>query len=410
MLTNDLLNVKVVGRVLEPTLLPLNSRLQKDRAQQLLTLLREHQGKTLGEVNEAIQAITALEVKHKIWKGLAKILIDSSTFEAPTLDSHPDLAPAELRERVFVHAANVGLATQKPDFGRQSKEMILQAIADSLGESIENVVNFLYADHKDMQRLVELPAMKEPLDVLHRYNLILCQSLLLYAKSIHVVLHKPSAKWLAMLFRRIKFYRLLFRVWQREDKVELLIDGPQSLLSQSSRYGLQFAMFLPLLPLFEGQWTLEAKLLWGKKRKTEKSMRLTHGTGLKSHYRLKGLWKSNTEEWFEQRFHEKDRGWRLEEGEVLYLGEQQVLIPNYKLIHADDSNQIAYLNIVGFWRKKQVLSLIDAAPNNVIFAVSKKYAGATEALPKRVLDRVILFAEVIPIKNLLETLSKIKNK
>ena len=121
-------------------------------------------------------------------------------------------------------------------------------------------------------------------------------------------------------------------------------------------------------------------------------MRLSHGTGLKSHYKLKGLWKSNTEEWFEQRYFEKDRGWVLTDGEVLYLGEQQVLIPNYKLT-STSTQHVAYLNIVGFWRKKQVLSLIDSAPDDVIFAISKRYAGATESLPERVLDRVILFTK-----------------
>ena len=136
-------------------------------------------------------------------------------------------------------------------------------------------------------------------------------------------------------------------------------------------------------------------------------MRLSHGTGLKSHYKLNGLWKSNTEEWFEQRYFEKDREWVLTDGEVLYLGEQQVLIPNYKLTSVA-TQRIAYLNIVGFWRKKQVLSLIDSSPNTVIFAISKRYAGAIESLPKRVLDRVILFAEVIPVKNVMDALLKIK--
>ena len=407
MLTNDLLDVKVAGRILEPKLLSLKSSLQLDRAETLLTLLKAHQGEPLGNLNAEIQAITALEVNHKIWKGLAKVLIDNSTFEPPVLGNHPDLSPSDLRERVFVRSASLGLATQNPNFGRQSKEMILQSIADELGETVKDILSFLYADHKDMHRLVELPKVKTPVGVLHRYNLVLCQSLLLYAKSIRVVLHNPTAKWLEMLFRRIRFYRLLFRVWKYDDRVELLIDGPQSLLSQSSRYGLQFAMFLPLLPLFEGNWQLDATLLWGKKRKSEKKMRLSHMTGLQSHYQLKGLWKSNTEEMFEQRFAEKDWGWTLHDGEVLYLGEQQVLIPNYKL-RSKSGDREAHLNIVGFWRKKQVLQMMDNAPSNVIFAVSKRYAGATESLPKRVKDRVILFAEVIPIKSVLELLDKIK--
>ena len=109
--------------------------------------------------------------------------------------------------------------------------------------------------------------------------------------------------------------------------------------------------------------------LW--KRKSEKSMRLSHMTGLQSHYQLKGLWKSNTEEMLEMRFSEREWGWKLCDGEVLYLGEQQVMIPNYKLISQANPSQVAYLNIVGFWRKKQVLALMDVAPKNVIFAVSK---------------------------------------
>ena len=35
-----------------------------------------------------------------------------------------------------------------------------------------------------------------------------------------------------------------------------MIDGPQSLLTQSSRYGLQMAMILPILPLFHGKWSM----------------------------------------------------------------------------------------------------------------------------------------------------------
>ena len=409
MLTNDLLDVKITGRILEPKLLSLRSSLQLDRAETLLQLLNVYKGQSLGALNADIQGITALEVNHKIWKGLAKVLIDDSTFEPPVLAEHPDLSPGELRERVFIRSAELGLATQRPNFGRQSKEMILNSIAIELNESVDDILLFLYADHKDMHLLTELPKVNTAIGVLHRYNLVLCQSLLLYAKSIRVVLHQPSSKWLEMLFRRIKFYRLLFRVWKYDDRVELVIDGPQSLLTQSSRYGLQFAMILPILPLFHDKWQLDATLLWGKKRKSEKSMRLSHMTGLQSHYQLKGLWKSTTEEMFELRFAEKEWGWTLCDGEVLYLGEQQVMIPNYKLTSQSDSSQIAYVNIVGFWRKKQVLAMMDAAPKNVIFAVSKRYAGATESLPKRVQDRVILFAEVIPIKSVLELISKIKH-
>ena len=95
--------------------------------------------------------------------------------------------------------------------------------------------------------------------MLERYNLVLCQSILLHAKKLRILLFNPSAKWLRLIFRRIKFYRLMYRVYQRDNMLEILIDGPQSLLTQSSRYGLQFAMFLPVLPLYNDNWRLEAE-------------------------------------------------------------------------------------------------------------------------------------------------------
>ena len=154
-------------------------------------------------------------------------------------------------ERVFVRSAEVGLATQNPNFGRQSKEMILDSIASELNESVDNILSFLYADHKDMHRLTNFHKLKQQwtycIDTTWFYaSLFYCMR-----KQLELFYCTNPVVNGQMLFRRIKFYRLFFRVWKYEDRVELLIDGPQSLLSQSNRYGLQFAMFLPLLPLFQ---------------------------------------------------------------------------------------------------------------------------------------------------------------
>ena len=91
---------------------------------------------------------------------------------------------------------------------------------------------------------------------------------------------QPTNKWLALIFRRIKFYRLIFQIYQRKNIGEIIIDGPQSLLKQSSRYGMQFAMFLPVLPLLPFDWELQANVLWGKKRKFKKSLLLDSAMGL----------------------------------------------------------------------------------------------------------------------------------
>ena len=234
---------------------------------------------------------------------------------------------------------------------------------------------------------------------------MLC-SKIIRTKKLRILLFNPSAKWLRLIFRRIKFYRLMYRVYQRDNMLEILIDGPQSLLTQSSRYGLQFAMFLPVLPLYNDNWRLEAELAWGKKRKVRKQLILGPSTGLQSHYQVRGLWKSTTEEWFEQRFAEKESNWLLQDGDVLDLGEQQVLVPNFRIQHRDKPERFGYLNIVGFWMKSHVIELINASPKSVVFAVSKRYAADAKKLPQRVQDRVIIFAEVISVKEVITIIDK----
>ena len=153
--------------------------------------------------------------------------------------------------RVFIRSAEVGLATHNPNFGRQSKEMILDSIASELNESIESVLSFLYADHKDMHRLTRVSTSQNSTGRIASIQSGSMPVSFTVCEKHQSCLHKPSSKWLEMLFRRIKFYRLLFRVWKYEDRVELLIDGPQSLLSQSNRYGLQFAMFLTSITIIQ---------------------------------------------------------------------------------------------------------------------------------------------------------------
>ena len=50
MLTNDLLEVKVSGRILKPEIIVVKSSLQLDKADILLRMFTSHKGKSLGEL------------------------------------------------------------------------------------------------------------------------------------------------------------------------------------------------------------------------------------------------------------------------------------------------------------------------------------------------------------------------
>ena len=131
------------------------------------------------------------------------------------------------------------------------------------------------------------------------------------------------------------------------DTLSLEIDGPQSLLTASTRYGMQLATFLPAVLLQTGAWALEAEIRWGKRR-LRKQLVLDDTAGLVSHYRDTGAWTSRTEQWFRERWDRADtQGWRLEPGTLLDLGDQRVLVPDLTL-HKD--GRTAHLDIVGYWR------------------------------------------------------------
>ena len=407
MLTNDLLKVKISDSVIAPVLVSQTS-LQKERAEIILQLVKEHQGRPKGELLDAIKDIAALEVNHKLWKGLAKVMLDQCEFVAPVLEQCPDLTAMELRKKVFLKSSSYGLASLNSQFHRKSKDDILREIGDELGCEGHEIEAFLYADHKEMHLLEEIPKIQTATELIQRYNLVAYQSLLLYASSMRIKLFDIAPKWLRYIFRRLKFNRLMFQVWQHPTHIELLIDGPQSVLKQSSKYGLQFAMFLPVLPLLPGTWHLQAEILWGQKRKVRKQMMITSEQSLYSHYEARGVWKSNAEEWFEQRFLEKERGWVLAQGKMLNLGEQQVLIPDFAFKKSEDGQDIAYLDIIGFWRRNYLDQVIKKAPKNVIFAVSKKYAADAKNLPNTLQERIVFFSEVISVTSVLEKIEKIK--
>ena len=381
----------------------------QEKAQMVLDILSVYQGRSRGELQAAFQDAFSLEVKHKLLKGLAKIAMDSSEFSVPTLDVEPKLEARELRALVFERAVQKGpIALKENQFERPLARDILAEIASELKVSVDEIERFFYADQKEMNILEQISPFSTAKQLIQRYNLALCQAILLKANSIRIKLHNPSPKWLNFIFRRIKFYRLMFSIHKKDNAIVIQIDGPQSLLKQSSRYGMQFALFLPVLPLLPFSWTLEAEVLWGKKRKYKKHLTLSDSDGLHSHYKSNGLWKSNTEEWFERRYREKERKWVLKEGELLYIGEQRVLIPNFSFQYEDT---VAHLEIIGFWQKRYLKDVIEKSPNSVIFAVSKNYAGESQKLPKNLQERVIVFSEVIPVSEVEQRLENtIKNK
>lgn len=396
MLTGDLVRVRIKAKELRPSFVRADDEDLLERAGQLIELYREaaREGWTRGRVDEAATELEGLETDIKLMRGLAKVLADRSEFATQS-----PLPPAELRARVFAAAAaGPPLAREAGPTGRRTAQTVLAEVAAALGIAPDALSRALYADLKDEQTLLGVELL-EPRGLLERYNLALVQSVLLKATGLTVALEAPDPKRVRQLHRALKFHGLMYRVARAGEDWRLEIDGPLSLLQQSTRYGLQLALFLPTLVLCPTPWRAEAEIRWGQ-RGLRKQLTLSSADGLVSPARDVGAWKSRVEEYFEARFRELDSGWTILPGEPLDLGGQELLVPDFSF---EKGGRKAHLDIVGWWRKGYLKRRLENLPPNVVLAVSRKLAADKAELPAG----VIAFAEILPPKAVLERLEAV---
>lgn len=396
MLTGDLIRVKVQKGELTPSFVDPDAQKLIDRAEELLTLFREGVGRRRVELDEQIDTLVGDGTDHKLVKGLVKVLTDKSEF-----DVSAPIPPAEIRAKVFRHATARGpLSPLAIEGGRPTAAQIYAEVAAELGVDPSALEGALYADHADQQVLttVAVPSARWLLD---RYNVALVQSVLLKASELRVRLVNPEPARTRPLLRAVKFHQLICDVRVLPDGYELVLDGPASLFSQTTRYGMALARFFPALLLQPSGWEATAKVDWRGK----KTMKLTPAMGLRSHYRDTGAYETRESLWFEERFLALDSGWTLDrEVHPLHQGGEGVVVPDFRFTKGD---KVAWLEILGFWRKGSIdrrLTLLKRhGPTNLVVAVSKKLAGEAGDLP----DSVVPFAEVIPAKEVLRRVEAI---
>ncbi|MCH2376175.1 MAG: DUF790 family protein, partial [Planctomycetes bacterium] len=133
------------------------------------------------------------------------------------------------------------------------------------------------------------------------------------------------------------------------------------------------------------EWSLEAEVLWGIKRKRVK-FRLDEKAGLKPIGHSTGQWIPEEVAWFSEQFAKLKSDWDLSaDTELIELGGQGVLIPDHVFVHRP-SGFTVHMEILGFWRRGAVESrlklLRDHGPGNMILALSKELKVDEEELPK----------------------------
>ncbi len=396
MLTGDLVRATVKEGKVKPGFVSPDSERHKERAEDILACVKASVGRRRVEIEEDLEAILGDAVDRKLFDGLAKLVFDSCEFATQS-----PITPRELRQRVWLESARRGPLSPVALEGVDTAADVFAAVAAELGVAPTGLPDALYADLPSEQRLTRCDA-EDATWLLHRYNLALVQALLFSATHLDIRVGTPTPARARQLLRAIKFNQLCFTATREMEDLIFRIDGPASLFSQTTKYGLALAKFLPTLVL-QPSWSLSAIV---EIKRYKPKLTLDQDSGLRSHHADVGVYETREAEWFRERFEALESGWTLEKDPTpLIQGPDGVVVPDFSF---RKGKKVAHLEILGFWRKgsieKRLAAIKKHGPSNLILAVSKRYCvDEAEAMP----DQVVPFAEVIPAKQVLDRVEKV---
>lgn len=358
------------GEMIAPKRLTIDGR-NLGIAIELITCFQEAQGSTQGELDRQLQELEGDSPDYRLKRGLAHILRSSfCEFEVVS-----PLEPQMLRERVFALSAQ---SVTSP----QGAEATLSSLAMQLSHELEREVLpsqiriGLYADLVENRILTQFDA-PTPEDLLHRYNLSQVQGVFYRASHLTLNAHRNVPGEYKLLFRYLKLFALMAYIEGDADHgFTITVDGPTSLFSPSTRYGLAIAKLVPAL-LHVTRWSLSATLqMRDTYTNTWKTGRfsLDSDCGLVSHYPPGKPYDSMLEASFADRWDSLKTDWVLEREVDLIPIPGSVMIPDFRLVHPDGRTFL--LEIVGYWRpeylQKKFSQVRRAECDNLILAISER--------------------------------------
>jgi predicted nuclease of restriction endonuclease-like RecB superfamily len=383
MLTGNLVRVKTAKQRVIPLYIDRDAERWLEAAESLLLLFRTGTGMTRGAIENEVDELFGSGGKATlVYRGLAKVLEDRAEFEVVA-----DVPPEVIREKVFSAAADyrrqIRGGGRGPAHGTTfQRDEVLNAVASELNIKPDAVVSSLFADLRDENRLLSFDDMTAQW-LIDRYNVGLAQAVLLRSVSVKVEVRNERPARYRQLFRRLKFHRLLYRVEgsMREGYV-FHIDGPLSLFSATTKYGLQVAQFLPALLHCE-DFRLEAELRWGPKREP-RSFFLEARDKLVSHQADIGTYFPAELTAFVERFRHVAPAWQISEcTELIELGREGVWVPDYRLVH-EQSGIDVFLEVLGFWKQTSLERLTRLLPHygppRFVLAISDRLKVDAEAI------------------------------
>ena len=373
-------------------------------AKDLIALLQQHAGQTLAAWDRVLDTYMGERIDYVVVRGLAKVLADAATF-APLATP---LAPVQLRERLF---ASGPVFTAPQLFHQQARYEVVESVAKELAISSEQVEATLFADRPATYLLTDAGPEWTPAGLIARYNLELARGVLYWASHVRIEVHSSYKD----LWKYMKLFKLMFEAQIQQDGYLIDLDGPISpFVHATTRYGRQFAAFLPALLLCE-QWRMVAAVHPQQMGTT--TYRLDHTSALQTHFKQSGAFDSRLEADFAREFEEKfgnKRGqWLLtREDEVLLLGDT-VMIPDFALVDKHDEHRRILIELVGFWHPdylRRKIEKVRAANCEHLLLLVYKGLNVTEEAFGDTASEVIFFQQKPVLKEVMETVEEMAER
>ncbi|SEP28699.1 hypothetical protein SAMN04487948_1348 [Halogranum amylolyticum] len=435
MLTADLTRSRTTGTEITPLFIDPTDERYRETARELIELFEAHLDEPEGDLEDAIDQLTVADTDYKIVQGLAKLLTDECEFEVVA-----PVDPREIRRQLFERANDQYPIVRQPTLGEDTQKLdVYSTIADELGISLETCYRGMYADLEANKRLVRIGTRTadryqsdgtesstttltgnsdeeyEHTDLtvdwlLTRYNLALAQAVLYDATEMRIRIWDHFGT----VFSYVKLFGLMHRLYPIDADgtrvsstdlaagYEAMLDGPASLFSQSRKYGIRLANFLPALPLCN-RWEMDAEVLIDEATGETRQFSLDHTEGLDSHYSAGERFDSDVERTLAQKWERSTTEWELQrEDDVFDLG-AEVMIPDFAIEHPDGRRVI--LEVVGFWTPEYLESKLEkirqVEADNFVLAVSEQLDCASDEFGSAA-DRVLWFKTGIHVYDVVE--------
>ncbi len=351
-----------------------------------------------GEIENALDGLEVAPRDRKLLRGLARLALQRCEFDVA---EGPE--PRQLRIDVFESAAR---ARHEAGDGRIDRGAIIGDIATRHGIEAAAVESSLFADLKSTHRLVSMEPVNAE-NLAEQWELGQRQAVLLRATRVVVDVFARDATVYRRLFARLKFRRLLWQLKPLENGYRLTIDGPFSLFTASTRYGLALALLLPALHECD-KFELRADVLWGKNRRPLKFHLDGKKTSVDAPLRL-----SDDVQRLIDGVNKAKGSWAAYPAEAIYdLPGVGLCVPDVRLEHPEHG--VVHVEVLGYWSRDAVwkrVELVQAGlAERVIFCASTRLRVSQDVLPDDVPSALHVYKGVIHAKLLLSAAEDVASR